>query len=137
MDEDCFNNCGSQPDLVVHAPSIEMTSHRLWRAYKALTPTQMIVLACGGGTAAGAVVYALTAASDPEQRLARAREEMMRIPRLRRADEDALAEARDRTRRVQQMVEASKTASTTERLETVARATEAFYRGDDDRPTSK
>jgi len=32
------------------------------------------------------------------------------------------------------MVEASKTASTTERLETVARATEAFYRGDDDRP---
>jgi len=76
-------------------------------------------------------------ASDPEQRLARARAEMMRIPRHRRADEDALAEARDRTRRVQQMVEASKTASTTERLETVARATEAFYRGDDDRPTSK
>ena len=111
-----------------------MASHRLWAAYKALSPTQMIVLACGGGTAAGAVVYALTAATDPEQRLARAREEMMRIPRLRRADEDALAEARDRTRRVQQMVEASKTASTTERLETVARATEAFYRGDDDRP---
>ena len=112
----------------------EMASHRLWAAYKALTPTQMIVLASGGGTAAGAVVYALTAATDPEQRLARAREEMMRIPRLRRADEDALAEARDRTRRVQQMVEASKTASTSERLETVARATEAFYRGDDDRP---
>jgi predicted acylesterase/phospholipase RssA len=111
-----------------------MASHRLWAAYKALTPTQMIVLACGGGTAAGAVVYALTAATDPEQRLARARKEMMRIPRLRRADEDALAEARARTRRVQQMVEASKTASTTERLETVARATEAFYRGDDDRP---
>ena len=58
----------------------------------------------------------------------------MRIPRLRRANEDALAEARDRTRRVQQMVEASKPASTTERPETVARAPEAFYRGDDDRP---
>ena len=112
-----------------------MTSHRLWKAYKMLSPTQMIVLASSGGIAAGTVVYALTAATDPEQRLARAREEMMRIPRLRRADEDALAEARARTLRVQQMVEASKTASTTERLETVARATEAFYRGDDDRPT--
>ena len=111
-----------------------MASHRLWAAYKALSPTQMMILACGGGIAAGTVVYALIAATDPEQRLARAREEMMRIPRLRRAEEDALAEARDRTRRVQQMVEASKTASTTERLETVARATEAFYRGDDDRP---
>ena len=73
-----------------------MASHRLWAAYKALTPTQMIVLASGGGIAAGTVVYALTAATDPEQRLARAREEMMRIPRLRRAGEDALAEARDR-----------------------------------------
>ena len=76
-----FNNCGSQLDLVVQAPATEMTSHRLWKAYKALSPTQMILLACGGGTAAGAVVYALTAATDPEQRLARAREEMMRIPR--------------------------------------------------------
>ena len=111
-----------------------MASHRLWTAFKALTPPQMIILACGSGTAAGAVVYALTAATDPEQRLARAREEMSRIPRLRQADEHALAEARARTLRVQQMVEASKTASTTERLETVARATEAFYRGDDDRP---
>ena len=73
-----------------------MASHRLWAAYKALTPTQMIVLASGGGIAAGTVVYALTAATDPEQRLARAREEMMRIPRLRRAGEDALAEARQR-----------------------------------------
>ena len=89
-----------------------MASHRLWAAYKALSPTQMIVLACGGGTAAGAVVYALTAATDPEQRLC-ASEEMMRIPRLRRADEDALAEARDRTRRVQRRSRASKTASTT------------------------
>ena len=129
-----FNNCGSQLDLVVQAPATEMTSHRLWKAYKMLSPTQVIVLASSGGIAAGTVVYALTAATDPEQRLARAREEMMRIPRLRRADEDAISEARARTRRVQQMVEASKTASTTERLETVARATEAFYRGDDDRP---
>ena len=57
-----------------------MTSHRLWKAYKALSPTQMILLACGGGTAAGAVVYALTAASDPEQRLARARDDRTITP---------------------------------------------------------
>lgn len=111
-----------------------MASHRLWAAYKTLSPNQMILFACGGSTAAGAVLYALTAATEPEERLARAREEMMRIPRLRRADEEAKAEARARTLRVQKMVETAKTASTTERLETVARAMGGFVHGGDDRP---
>ena len=98
-----------------------------------LSPTQMIVLACGGGTAAGAVVYALTAATDPEQRLARAREEMMRIPRAPgERGRAGRGEGPDAPRATDGR--GVETASTTERLETVARATEAFYRGDDDRP---